>query len=114
MEFLFIFILCLIAGYILPWWFLIPIAFLTAYFFGKKGLQSFWIGFLAVFLAWIILALLKSVPNQHILVSRISHLLHLPHPILVFILTGLLGGLLGGLSALSGFSLKQDLTRKKT
>ena len=78
------------------------IAFASAYFIGKKPGRAFLAGLTGVFLAWIILALLKSVPNDNILANRVSHLFQLPNWILLLLVTGLIGGLVGGMAALSG------------
>jgi len=78
------------------------IAFVAAYFLGKKPGKAFLVGFLAVFLAWTILALFKSLPNDNILATRVAHLMQLPNWILLLIVTGIIGGIVGGMAALSG------------
>lgn len=102
-----ILILSLIAGFITPWWAIAIIAFVAALYAGKKSVQSFWSGFGAVFIVWVVLALFKSVPNHHILASRVAVLFHLPHWGLLLFITALIGGLVGGLSALSGFLVRR-------
>ncbi|MGZ3749823.1 MAG: hypothetical protein ACXVAU_01015, partial [Mucilaginibacter sp.] len=67
MLFIIILILSFAGSYFLPWWAAAIIAFLAAFFIGKTSGQSFWSGFGAVFMAWTILALLKSIPNDNIL-----------------------------------------------
>src|SRR5579863_622466 len=102
MLFLIILILSLICSYFLPWWFVAVIAFIAAYFFSKKPAKAFLSGFFAVFLAWSLLALFKSIPNDNILATRVAHLMQLPNWILLLIVTGIIGGLVGGMAALSG------------
>jgi hypothetical protein len=111
MLFLVIFILSIICSYFLPWWFVAVIAFAAAYFVGKKPGITFLAGFTSVLLAWIILALLKSVPNDNILANRVAHLFQLPNWILLMLVTGLIGGLVGGMAALSGVLIKNVLKK---
>lgn len=107
MLFILILILTLIAGFITPWWAAAIIAFVMALYAGKKPAQAFWSGFGAVFIVWVILALFKSVPNDHILASRVAILFHLPHWSLLLFVTALIGGLVGGMAALSGFLVRR-------
>ena len=108
MLFLIILILSFVSSYFLPWWVAALIAFLAALFIGKTSGRSFWSGFGAIFILWVILALLKSIPNDHILVSRVIELFPLPHNwILLLLITALIGGLVGGLAALSGILTKK-------
>jgi hypothetical protein len=112
MLFLIILILSFIASYFLPWWIVALIAFLAALFLGKTSGQSFWSGFGGVFIVWIILALIKSVPNDNMLASRVIQLFPLPHSwVLLLFITALIGGLVGGMSALSGILVKKVFTK---
>src|ERR1700744_4545803 len=112
MLFLFILFLSFICGYFLPWWVIALIAFIAAYFLGKTSGQSFWSGFGSVFIAWSILILLKTIPNDNILASRVIQLFPLPHYwILLLFISALIGGLVGGLSALSGILVKKVFTK---
>jgi len=108
MLFLIILILSFVSSYFLPWWVAALIAFLAALFIGKTSGRSFWSGFGSVFIVWIILALLKSIPNDNILAGRVIQLFPLPHNwILLLLITALIGGLVGGLAALSGILTKK-------
>jgi hypothetical protein len=111
MLFLIILILSFAGGYFLPWWVIAIAAFIAAYFAGKKPLRSFFAGFFAVFIAWIVLALFKSIPNDHILDKRVAHLFQLPNWLWILLLTGFIGGLVGGMSALSGILLRKAFTK---
>lgn len=113
MLFLIILILSVAGSYILPWWIVAIAAFLAAALIGKSSGQSFWSGFAAVFVAWTILALIKSIPNDHILADRVVQLFPLPHNwIWVLLVTALIGGMVGGMGALSGVLLKKAVTGK--
>jgi len=107
MLFLIILILSFASGYFLPWWVVAIAAFLAALFIGKTSGQSFWSGFSAVFIGWTVLALFKSIPNDHILAKRVAGLFQLPNWWLLLLITALIGGLVGGMSALSGVLLKK-------
>ncbi|QTE37317.1 hypothetical protein J3L18_30150 [Mucilaginibacter gossypii] len=107
MLFFIILILSFASGYFLPWWIVAVISFLTALFIGTTAKSSFWQAFIAVLMVWIVLALFKSIPNDHIMATRIAHLFHLPDWGYILALTGILGGLVGGMSALSGLLLKR-------
>ncbi len=108
MLFLIILILSFIASYFLPWWIVALIAFLATLFLGKTSGRSFWSGFGGVFIVWVVLALLKSIPNDNMLASRVIQLFPLPHSwILLLFITALIGGLVGGMSALSGVLVKK-------
>jgi hypothetical protein len=107
MLFLIILILSFASGYFLPWWVVAIAAFLSALLIGKTSAQSFWSGFGAVFIVWTVLALFKSIPNDHILAKRVAAMFQLPNWILLLFVTALIGGLVGGMSAWSGILLKK-------
>lgn len=111
MLLLIIFILSLLAGFILPWWVIAVIAFFAAFFMGKTSGKSFGSGFLAVAVAWIILMLIRSIPNGNVLAGRVSALFHLPGWIWIVLVTAIIGGLVGGLAAMSGFLFKKAFTK---
>jgi hypothetical protein len=106
MLFLVIFILTLASGFVFTWWVGAIIAFVAAIIAGKTPGRSFLSGFLAIALAWMLLALFKSIPNDHILAGRVAAMVQLPGWIWVLIVTCLIGGLVGGFSALSGLFIK--------
>ena len=107
MLFLVILILSFLCSYILPWWIIAVIAFLAAFFMNKKPGMSFLSGFSAVFVAWTVLALLKSIPNNNMLAGRVATLFQLPNWVLLLLVTAFIGGLVGGMCALSGALVKK-------
>lgn len=113
MLFLIIFILSLLGGFILPWWTITIIAFLAALLFGRSSGKSFGAGFLAVAIAWAILALIKSIPNENILATRVATLFYLPGWYWMVVITAITGGLVSGFAALSGVLFKKALTKTK-
>jgi hypothetical protein len=108
MLFLVILILSFASGYFLPWWVVAIAAFVGAFLIGKTPGLSFLSGFAAVVIDWTVLALFKSIPNDHILADRVVQLFPLPHNwIWLLVITALIGGIIGGMSALSGVLLKR-------
>ena len=112
MLFLIILILSFASGFFLPWWVVAIAAFSAAFFAGKTAGQAFWSGFLAVFIVWMVLALFKSIPNDHILASRIAQLFQLPGWGYLLLITGIVGGLVSGFAALSGLLLKRAFEKE--
>lgn len=112
MLFLIILILSFISSYLLPWWAAAIIAFLATLIVGKTSGKAFWSGFGAIFVLWIILALIKSIPNDNILAGRVIQLFPLPHQwLLLLLITALIGGLVGGIAALSGVLTKKAFSK---
>ena len=112
MLFLIILILTFICSYFLPWWMIAIIAFVGAFAIGKKPGKAFLSGFGGVFIAWTILALIRSLPNDNMLASRVATLFQLPNWVLLLLVTGIIGGLVGGLAALSGALVKRAFGKK--
>ncbi|MEZ2338698.1 hypothetical protein AB6735_23820 [Mucilaginibacter sp. RCC_168] len=113
MLFLIILILSFASGFFLPWWVVAIAAFSAAFFIGKTSGQAFWSGFLAVFIVWIVLALFKSIPNDHILAKKVAVLLHLPGWGYLLVITGIIGGLVSGFAALSGVLLQKAFGKEE-
>jgi uncharacterized membrane protein YhaH (DUF805 family) len=113
MLFLIILILSFASGFFLPWWVVAIAAFSAAFFAGKTPRQAFWSGFSAVFIVWIVLALFKSIPNNHILATKVAQLFHLPGWWLLLLITGIIGGLVSGLAALSGLLLQKAFEKQE-
>jgi len=111
MLFILILILTLISGFITPWWAMAIICFVMALYAGKKPAQAFWSGFGAVFIVWTVLALVKSIPNDHLLAARMAVVFNLPHWTLLLFVVSLVGGLVGGISALSGFLVRRIIIK---
>lgn len=103
--------LAFISGFFLPWWFVAVIAFAAALFVKTTG-NVFWTGFAGVGLAWLALALLKTLPNDNILATRVAALFQLPGWIYILIITVIIGGVVGGLAALSGALVRKAFTKK--
>lgn len=116
MLFLIILILSLILQFFLPWWIIAPIAFGLSLWIGRSGKQAFGSAFLAIFILWVIIGLVQTLPNENILANRVGNMLKLPNSslnwVFVLIISGIIGGLASGLSALSGFYVKDAFGKK--
>ena len=88
--------------FILPWWaFFLPAAFIGL--FMPSALQSLFTGFLASYVVWFAVALIRDTQAAGRISSHIAVLFHLPHPIFAVILSGALAGILSGPAALTSY-----------
>jgi len=111
MLFFIILIICFLLQLFLPWWIIAPVAFATAFWKAKSGLNAFKVGFFAIFSLWIATGLFYSLPNGHILANRVGTMLSLPETsinwIIVLLITGITGGLAAGFCAFAGYYFRQ-------
>ena len=107
MLFSIIFILSLAFGFVLPWYVALIVSFASAYLIAKSPGHAFLSGFAGLFLSWLVLALLKSIPNDNLLATRVAHVFHLPNWIVLLLVTAIIGGLVSGMAALSGILLRK-------
>lgn len=92
----------------LPWFSFVVVAFIIAMVAKQQPSKSFLSGFIALFLLWVIWSLVKDIPNQHLLSTKVANILPLKgNATLLVIITGFVGGLLGGFGALTGSFIKR-------
>lgn len=91
----------------LPWYSFVFCTLAVAVAIHQKPLKAFATGFIALFVLWCVLAILKDVANEHILSSKVAQILHLRGYVLLIIVTAFVGGLLGGFGALTGSYLRK-------
>lgn len=115
MLFILILIGSLILQFFLPWWIIAPVAFIFSYWRAGRGAQAFGSAFGAIFVLWVVMALLKTWPNDNILANRVGQLLGLPdlafNWLILLLITGIIGGLVAGFAALAGFYFKPSKTK---
>lgn len=99
-------VLSAVAEYFLPWWTIAVVAFLVSLLTLMRPGKAFLAGFCGVALCWLIAALLRDIPNEHILSVRMAALFHLPNYALFIVVTIVVGGLVGGLAAWAGSLLR--------
>lgn len=97
-QFMATIVVCFLLELFLPWWSLAIGACAVAYFIGNKGFVSFLVGFIAIVVLWVGMALYIDQSTHSILTEKVNRLL----PLNSFLLMGLIGGLVGGFGALTG------------
>lgn len=116
MIFISILILSFIGQLFLPWWIILPIAFIVSGLSNAKKYQAFLSAFLAIYILWFIVALFMSVPNEHVLAGRVGQILGFePHALnwlWVLLIGNIPAALVAGFAALSG-QLGRALYKKK-
>jgi len=97
----------------LPWWIAAIPAFAVAIIYKGNAAKSFFRGFLAVALAWLLNTWLITMDQGFHLANRMGELFGVPADIplagstVVMLLTLLVAGILGGLAAVSGNYFRQ-------
>jgi len=99
-------ILSAVAELLLPWWSVAIVCFIVAVFARQGGARAFLMGFLGIGLLWLVEALVRDIPNHHILSTRMAAIFKLPSYGLFIVVTIVIGGLVGGLAAWSGALLQ--------
>ena len=98
----------------LPWWSLAIVAFGCSYFVGKKAAQTFFAGFLACGMVWLLMALFIHFSKGDLMTDRIAELLSLPSSSILYVAAFLIAGIVGGLAAVSGYYLKSAMNERKS
>jgi hypothetical protein len=115
MLFILILISSLLLQFFLPWWVIGPVAFIFAAWKARSGGHAFIAGFEAIFLLWLIMSLIKTLPNDNILANRVGQMLGLPDYsyawLIVLMITGIIGGFAGAFSAMAGFYCRQAVSK---
>jgi len=94
-------------GLFLPWWSIVPAAFLVAMFIPQKPGWSLLSGFLGAALLWGTMAAWISGNNHGVLAQKLSALiLKKDQPPLLMLLTALVGGLPAGMAACTASLLR--------
>ena len=110
---LLILVASLILQFFLPWWIIALVAFALAWYKAQTATHAFWSGFAAIFVLWIVMGLIQSVPNENLLANRVGEMFMLPlesmNWLVMLIVAGIIGGLVGGVSALAGFYSRNAL-----
>jgi hypothetical protein len=114
-----LFILILIASLLfqlfLPWWIIAPVAFILAAWKANTAGGAYKAGFGAIFILWIAMSLLQTLPNENILANRVGLMLGFPDIpfrwIFVLLITGIAGGLASGFSAFAGYYCRQAISK---
>lgn len=99
------------ASYALPWWSIAIVCFVVAMGFKLRNGLAFLSGFLAVFILWLLIALLRDQANEQILSTRMATLFKLNNSYLFITVAAFVGGLVGGLAAWSGGLVRHAMNK---
>lgn len=113
-----VFIIILIVSFLLqliaPWWIVVLISFVTCGLLGKTSKISLWAPFFAIALLWLGMSLFKSIPNNHLLATRVGEMLAVKSWILVLVLTSVMGGFVAGVSGICGHYFRRAVLKEKS
>jgi hypothetical protein len=84
------------------WWMIAAVSFVVAVTHKLKPKEGFISSFFGIALLWMVIALWRDLPNEHILSNRMAGVLGLPNGWLFVFITIIVGGLLGGVAGWSG------------
>jgi hypothetical protein len=90
-----------------PWWSVALVSFVVSLLLVQRPGRSFVAGFAGAGLWWLVAALYRDIPNDHLLSGRMAQLFHLPNGGAFIAITVVVGGLIGGLGAWAGGQLKK-------
>lgn len=112
-----VFIIILLASFLLqlllPWWIIVPVAFITCCLIGKTLKKSTWEPFSAIFLLWTGMALYQSMPNHHIIAGRVADMFSLQTWWLILLITSFSGGFTVAVSGVCGYQFRKTFLTKK-
>jgi hypothetical protein len=87
----------------LPWYVIAVVAFIAGYFIKQSSVSAFGAGFIAIFLLWLLYAVVLSHANNDLLAHKVASLLPMKgHVSALLLVTGVVGGLVSGFAAMSG------------
>lgn len=113
MVFIVIIILSFLLQLVLPWWVILVLSFAVCGMIGKTAKISFWQPFLAIFMLWVAMALYKSIPNNHVLATRVAEMIGVKLWFIILPLTAFIGGLVAGISGYCGFCFRKAVLNDK-
>lgn len=114
MVFLIIFVLAFLLQFLLPWWIVIIISFITCAVLSKTAKIALWSPFFAVLLLWTAMALFQSIPNNHLMASRVAEMLALSNWWLVLVITALIGAFVAAISGFCGYHFRKAIFLRKS
>ena len=86
----------------MPWWSIVIVCAIVGASIKMQSFQSYFVGFLGVFLLWGFYAFFLNQNNDGILAERMGNLFGGIGPTQLVLLSAFLGGFIGGLGALTG------------
>ncbi len=102
MLFLLVLFSAFLLQFIMPWWIVVVVGFLTGLLSARRPWQNFLIVFAAIGALWLGASLYIAFIESTVLLPRMAGLLQLPHAWMLFVVTALTGALPASLAALGG------------
>tara|TARA_B100000287_G_scaffold427122_1_gene476204 strand:- start:2446 stop:2823 length:378 start_codon:yes stop_codon:yes gene_type:complete len=98
---------------IFPWWIIILIPFTLGCLIDDNYFSHFLSGFIGTSVAWFFILLNIEFESQSILSLKVIEILEIGSINTLIILTVIIGGVFSGLGIITGYSLRNILTKKK-
>ncbi len=93
---------------LLPWWSIAIVAFLIAAIIPQRPGMAFLAGFTGIFVLWLLLSVVISSANDHLLAHKISQvIIKTDSPVLLMLATAFIGALVAGSAAWSGSLMRR-------
>lgn len=116
MLFILILLVSLLLQFFFPWWIIAPVAFILAAWKATSAGGAYKAGFGAIFILWVAMGLMQTLPNENMLANRVGLMLGFPDIpfrwVLVLLITGIVGGWASGFSALAGYFCRKAVSSK--
>ncbi|WP_276134594.1 hypothetical protein [Polluticoccus soli] len=100
-----------IATWFLPWWMIAVIPFVLAIAWQLRPVNAFLLSAAGICLLWLVVILVRDIPNDHILSSRMAKLFSLPGAFLFIVVNLVVGGLVAGLAGWAGALMNRAFRR---
>jgi UPF0716 family protein affecting phage T7 exclusion len=79
----------------------------------KDSQDRIMVSFFAILLLWAAMALFKSIPNNHLLATRVAEMLGVNSWLLVLFISALLGAFVAAVSGFCGYHFRKAVLRPK-
>ena len=112
LSILIISLLVAVATWFLPWWMIAVVPFAVVIFCRLRPGRAFLVSAAAIALFWLAVILIRDIPNEHILSSRLAKLFSLPGYGLFIIVNLIVGALVGGLAGWAGGLMNRAFRRR--
>ena len=103
---------CHFTSLILPWWSFAAVIGLSLFIIRFPVKKAFLLGFLTVFITWLIWSIWMYQTNATVLTPKIGALFGGLSPMPLISILSILGGLIGGFAGWAGASLRNGLAGK--
>lgn len=95
-------------SYLPIWWIFAPVTFIISLAVQfTTGWRSFFYGLLIVFITWMLLYLIKDIPNDQVMSSKMANLFNFKNAYSLFIVISLIMGIVGGLASTAAYYIRK-------